>query len=274
MPPHEVYIEPFLGAGAILRLKRPASTNIGIDIDPEVIRYWKAAASRKTGMQASSVRNDGRRRRDPAKTARPAISPDSAETAASGDRRQYLELASLEMPAGPGEFKFVCHDSLEVLRSKVWQPNTLIYCDPPYLRSTRTHGAQYVFEMTDAQHIELIALLRELPCKVMLSGYSSALYAKALKGWNATAFQATTRGKPAAEWLWYNFDRPVELHDYRFLGEDFRERERIKRKKKRWIGKLERMPLLERQALLSAIAETAENSEAGSAVSFGSTRQR
>jgi len=250
MPPHEVYIEPFLGAGAILRLKRPASTNIGIDIDPEVIRYWKAAASRKTGMQSSSVRNGERRRR------------------LKDDRRQYLQLASLEIPEGPGEFKFVCHDSLEVLRSKVWQPNTLIYCDPPYLRSTRTHGAQYAFEMTDIQHIELIALLRELPCKVMLSGYSSALYAKALKGWNATAFQATTRGKPAAEWLWCNFDRPVELHDYRFLGEDFRERERIKRKKKRWIGKLERMPLLERQALLSAIAETAENSEAGS------TRQR
>jgi DNA adenine methylase len=45
----------------------------------------------------------------------------------------------------------------------------------------------------------------------------------------------------------------VGLHDYRYLGDDFRERERIKRKTKRWTAKLQSMPILERQALLSAI---------------------
>jgi hypothetical protein len=35
MPPHRVYIEPFLGGGAIMRLKRPAELNIGVDlVDP------------------------------------------------------------------------------------------------------------------------------------------------------------------------------------------------------------------------------------------------
>lgn len=33
MPPHEVYIEPFLGSGAVLAHKRPALVNIGIDLD-------------------------------------------------------------------------------------------------------------------------------------------------------------------------------------------------------------------------------------------------
>lgn len=79
---------------------------------------------------------------------------------------------------------------------------------------------------------------------------------KALKGWHAASFQAATRGTPAAEWVWYNFERPVELHDYRFLGSDYRERERIKRKKKRWVERLKRQPILERQALLAAIQET------------------
>jgi hypothetical protein len=33
----------------------------------------------------------------------------------------------------------------------------------------------------------------------------------------------------------FNFPEPVALHDYRYLGEDFRQRERIKRKKQRWV---------------------------------------
>jgi site-specific DNA-adenine methylase len=37
MPPHDVYIEPFLGGGAIMRQKRPALLNIGVDLDPGAI---------------------------------------------------------------------------------------------------------------------------------------------------------------------------------------------------------------------------------------------
>ena len=40
MPPHEVYIESHLGGGAIMRYKREAKRNIGIEIDPAVIRMW------------------------------------------------------------------------------------------------------------------------------------------------------------------------------------------------------------------------------------------
>src|ERR1700722_4574294 len=41
MPPHGVYIESHLGGGAVLRHKRPAEINIGIDIDPSVIQRWQ-----------------------------------------------------------------------------------------------------------------------------------------------------------------------------------------------------------------------------------------
>ena len=43
--------------------------------------------------------------------------------------------------------------------------------------------------------------------------------------------------------------------DYRYLGKDFRERERLKRMKARWVKRLEKMPLLQRQALLAALAQ-------------------
>ena len=39
------------------------------------------------------------------------------------------------------------------------------------------------------------------------------------------------------------------------LGENFRERERINRKKRRWVRRLKAMPQLGRQALLAAIRE-------------------
>lgn len=41
MPPHKRYIETHLGAGAVMRHKRPAAENIGIEIDPQVVARWK-----------------------------------------------------------------------------------------------------------------------------------------------------------------------------------------------------------------------------------------
>ena len=41
MPPHQTYIESHLGGGAVMRHKRPARTNIGIDIDDAVIERWR-----------------------------------------------------------------------------------------------------------------------------------------------------------------------------------------------------------------------------------------
>jgi len=40
IPPHNLYVEGYLGGGAILRKKRPAALNIGIDINPQVISAW------------------------------------------------------------------------------------------------------------------------------------------------------------------------------------------------------------------------------------------
>ena len=45
-----------------------------------------------------------------------------------------------------------------------------------------------------------------------------------------------------------------KLHDYRFLGNDKRQRERIRRKVTNWTEGLDRLPELERRAILHAIA--------------------
>jgi len=47
-PRHAVYIEPFVGGGAIFERKRPASASILIDINPQVAQYWKEKAPTST----------------------------------------------------------------------------------------------------------------------------------------------------------------------------------------------------------------------------------
>lgn len=91
--------------------------------------------------------------------------------------------------------------------------NVLIYADPPYVMDTR-HGKQYACEMTDDDHMQLLEVLQAHSGPVLLSGYESALYNYALKGWHketVTAFaqNATKR----VEVLWANFEPQISLFD-------------------------------------------------------------
>ena len=63
-------------------------------------------------------------------------------------------------------------------------------------------------------------------------------------------------GTVAEEVLWMNYPEPWELHDYQFVGKGFRERERIKRKIKRWQDRLVKIDVTERSALMQSIQQT------------------
>ena len=284
MPPHRVYIEPFLGGGAIMRLKKPAKENTGLDQDASVISARQAWLAGTDGARATS---------QPAMAAElAAVSDARSLSTGSGEeyRRRSLKTAMLDSRSGTGDgppasetailpaaspeparvdvanFHFECQDGIKFLAGHHFNGSELVYCDPPYVLSTRGNRRIYRYELTDAQHRRLLKIIKRLPCMVMISGYYSEMYASALKDWNSIQFEAMTRGgHTATEWLWYNFPEPVALHDYRYLGKNFRERERIKRKKLRWVNRLERMPLLERRALLSAIADTPGFDDTGSA---------
>lgn len=96
-------------------------------------------------------------------------------------------------------------------------------------------------------------ILTTVPAMVAISGYRSPLYDQALKGWRRIDYQAMTRGGLKPECLWLNYPAPTTLHDYSFLGKDFHDRCRIKRKLKRWADKLAALPALERAAILEAL---------------------
>ncbi|MCP5006797.1 MAG: DNA adenine methylase [Planctomycetes bacterium] len=203
IPPHEVYIETHLGGGSIMRKKRPARRNIGVEIDPKVIQKWSTI----TGI----------------------------------------------------EFELIHGDAIKHLRSYEFRGKEFVYCDPPYLRHTRKkYYPLFKYEYREEDHIKLLEVIKSLPCMVMISGYESSLYMESLKDWSTYVFQATTHHGMATEWIWMNYPAPLELHDYRYLGDTFRERERIKRKSQRWVARLKKIPVLERQALLSAIGSMDE----------------
>lgn len=209
MPPHETYIEAFLGSGAVLRNKRPAVRNIGIDRSPDAISLCLDKGVANT----------------------------SDFTLLDGDALKLLP-----------SLKLMVRDSF-----LMDQPQTLIYADPPYMVETRKGGDLYEFEMTDGDHERLLETLLNARCMVMISGYRSALYDDALIGFHRVDYQANTRRGMVPESLWMNFAPPIALHDYSHLGDDYRERERIKRKKARWAARIAGMDRQERLAIMDVL---------------------
>ena len=138
-------------------------------------------------------------------------------------------------------------------------PAVFVYADPPYLRHTRRDPGRdyYAHEWTRGRHVELLKLAARLPCLIMISGYRSSLYESMLQGpgWSAENFPATTRGGPSEEWLWMNYPRPPRLHDYRYIGETFARRWRIHKRQRNWLRMLEKMPPLERRAMLAGLID-------------------
>ena len=202
IPPHDVYIECFLGSGALMRNKKPARHNIGCDLDFEALKLCKFLLAK------------------------------------SNDDRSHSLLHI---------------NAISFLSSYDYTGDEFIYCDPPYHPETRSNAKIYTHE-TDAEfHEQLLQLLVTLPCNVMLSGYDHSLYRAMLDGWNCQSYLAPTRAGHVTEHVWMNYETPTILHDYNHLGKDFRERERIRRKIKRWTNKLENLPAQERLAILEKI---------------------
>jgi DNA adenine methylase len=147
-------------------------------------------------------------------------------------------------------------DAAEWLRRYTFTGRELVYADPPYVMSTRRTGPRYRYEYSDAQHFELLDVLRALPCKVILSGYRCEMYDAALARWHREDYDVWLRSHvTVTESLWCNFQPGAELHDYQHIGGNFRERERIKKKRNRWRAKFAALPEAERMAMIEVLLE-------------------
>lgn len=166
--------------------------------------------------------------------------------------------------AWPG-LELICGDGIDWLQhAGAWLPaDALVYADPPYPLDTRTHRHLYREELTELDHLHLVTWLRELPCSVFVSSYANDLYAWAFRGWQHTQWTAMTRGGPRQEHLWWRLSLPAFTDNPDAVGRDYRERERIKKKVRRWRNNFAAMSRGERHALLHALLQAEHESAAG-----------
>lgn len=241
-PPHQVYVEPFGGAAGVLMQKPRSHGEVYNDLDGDIVnlfRVLQGAESRAALTELLILTPYARDEFDlawehtnePVERARRTViraqmgfGSAGASKGTTGFRidcyRQYgtaqqlwarypeqlatigQRLAGVLIENRPAVDIMLGHDT----------PNALHYVDPPYMHDTRVRGAQkgryYRHEMDDAQHAELLATLNTLQGMVVLSGYPSELYTRALEGWtiNTTSarISAGRGGDTRTECLWLN----------------------------------------------------------------------
>lgn len=199
MPPHEVYVEAFVGGGAVYKLKRPAAKSYLIDANPNVAAAWHW-------------------------------------TEGKGNTEVFNECFLSWLDRIGCKILYGC-------------PTPLVYCDPPYLGVRN----RYAVPFTEWHHARLCEWAAKAQHPIMISGYDNWLYRAYLKDFRVVTFQAMTRGGVRTEHVWCNFPAPAVLHDPRFAGGDYRERERIKKKRTRWGLRFAAMPAAERQVIAEAL---------------------
>ncbi|MDB6033134.1 MAG: phage methylase [Verrucomicrobiales bacterium] len=203
IPPHSTYIETHLGGGAVLRHKKAAEVNIGIDLDPAVMPHFDGFGS---------------------------------------------------------NYQFQVTSAEEFLAAFEFEGGEFVYSDPPYWPASRRSSREiYRHTYTERDHLRLLEILRSLPCAVMLSGYDNSAYSEALQGWRKLTFTGTSHTGRRQETVWMNYE-PALLHETTYLGDTFRDRQTIKRKRLRWAARFTREPLEVRQAVLSDLSRLFLNS--------------
>jgi DNA adenine methylase len=124
-----------------------------------------------------------------------------------------LTVADRIMGRGDGKAVVIEHrPALTVLETHDG-PDVLHYIDPPYVPATRSDKSRksgeryhaYAHELTVQDHEELLHAVCGVKGMVVLSGYPSALYDNALKGWRRVDRAALADGaRKRVEVLWLN----------------------------------------------------------------------
>jgi DNA adenine methylase len=208
MAPHTHFVEAFAGGLSVLiRKDGEGISEVVNDLNGELTNFWKTLQSEElyTKIQRrieaipfsqveflAAIDNTSQDPLDRTvaffvrmRQSRQGLGRDFATLSRNRTRRGMNEQASSWLGAIEGlpeihaRLKRVVVMNVDAIKLIKQQdgPQTLFYCDPPYVHETRSSTGEYGdFEMTLEQHRELLAVLAAIKGKFILSGYHNRLY--------------------------------------------------------------------------------------------------
>ncbi|MFQ9923760.1 MAG: DNA adenine methylase [Beduini sp.] len=240
IPKHQTYLEPYFGSGTIFFNKEQAKIEVINDIDQDIYNYFKVLRDKPDAfieniiLTPFSIKEYKNSRvitetdSDIEKARKFAIKCwfgiGNSAVYQSGFRRSKSSTSSNKcktwnklpetMQIASSRLKNAVlenDDAINIIK-KYNNPDVFIYCDPPYVLSTRKEHL-YKHDMTDEQHIELLRTLKEHKGKVLISCYNEEIYSKELAGWHKETIEtAAERGK-RTECLYMNYLPQPSLFD-------------------------------------------------------------
>lgn len=242
-PPHTAYVEPFGGAASVLMQKAPCAAECYNDLDTRIVNFFRVLRDpvKSTELQRRASLTPYAREElewsyaeatDDVDAAHKVLirsfmghgSDSATRSNRTGFRSRLTEERALPshewatwadaIPSFRERLRRVLlenDDALDVI-GRMDSPNTLVYCDPPYVHSSRTGKNPrssttngYKHEMTDEDHVRLAEKLHKARGMVVLSGYPSELYTSLYSGWERhERSHVADRGRMRTEVVWLN----------------------------------------------------------------------
>ena len=234
MPPHHSYLEPFFGSGAVLFNKAPSAIETVNDIDGDVVNFFTVLREHPEELsRLISLTPYARDVFDDAYHNRGAEPLDKAYRFAIRSKMSHgfkmhtksgfkMDVQGREKAYCVNDWNRLPGDLMNAalrlkdvqienrpaldLISRFNYDNVLIYADPPYLPDTRC-CTQYVHEMSQQDHADLLWALLSHKGPAILSGYPSDMYDEMLRGWKKIEIVSYNQNcDRRIEVLWCNFD--------------------------------------------------------------------
>jgi len=249
LPQTKHYCEPFGGSAAVLLNRYPSEVETYNDMDSEVVNFFRVLRAQKDALveaigltpfsreefrlaiqEPEGEITDLERARRFFVRAR-QVRTGLAQTASEGRWANCLLTSRAGMAGAVSRWLGsveglseivqrllrvqIENDDAQAVIERYDSPDTLFYCDPPYVHDSRTDSRAYGYEMTDDQHRQLAALLHGVQGKVALSGYPCTLMDELYGDWqrlesptkksHATNTGADAQKRDRTEYLWINY---------------------------------------------------------------------
>ncbi|MGH9431385.1 MAG: DNA adenine methylase [Terriglobia bacterium] len=242
LPPCHHYCEPFAGSAAVLLNREPSPVESYNDLDGEVVNFFRVLRDYKnelieaigltpfsreefyvalsTNGEPISSLERARRFFVRARQTRTGLAQTSSLGRWANCKGTSRAGMSGVVSRWLGSVHSLPHIALRLLRVQIENrpaidviklydsAESLFYCDPPYVHSSRGDSKAYGFEMKDVDHEELATVLNRCKGKVAVSGYHCDLMDTMYRGWrrvDAPAKQCHSIKKLRQEALWMNY---------------------------------------------------------------------